>query len=65
MTAIEKEPGTMTCTGTFLDDPALWGHGKHRNDAIVFTVAADGFTVPPPAWLLFFYGSHAGHSIRA
>lgn len=45
MTAFEKEPGTVVCQGTFLDDPALWGHNKTRHDKLVFTVSADGVGV--------------------
>lgn len=45
MSVLEREPGTFACSGTFLDDPVLWGERKVRDDAFVLEVQEDGRTV--------------------
>ena len=45
MSVLEREPGTFACSGTFLDDPVLWGERKVRDDAFVVEVGSDGRTV--------------------
>ena len=45
MNVLEREPGTFACSGTFLDDPVLWGERKVRDDAFVVEVGSDGRTV--------------------
>ena len=42
MSVLEREPGTFACSGTFLDDPVLWGERKVRDDAFVVEVGSDG-----------------------
>ena len=42
---LERESGTFACSGTFLDDPVLWGERKVRDDAFVVEVGSDGRTV--------------------
>ena len=44
-TAQKAAQGTFACSGTFLDDPVLWGERKVRDDAFVVEVGSDGRTV--------------------